>query len=204
LRRKLTLEQVLNAPMIAWPLGLFDCCGVTDGAAAGILVRSEDAKNFRQDYVNIKGLGIAAGSGWGKESENYDFTYWPETQAAARLAYAEAGIKDPRKELDMVELHDCFTIAELIASESLFLCEQGKFKEQMADINAFYHDGEIPVDVSGGLKSFGHPVGASGARIVLHLLQVLKRNNAKRGIASLCIGGGQGGAMLVEREAQES
>jgi len=166
LRREVTVEQVINAPMIAWPLGLYDCCGVTDGASAAILCPREDAKKYREDYVTIKGFGLGTSPGWQKERDDYDFTYWDATQAAARMAYAEAGIKEPSKELDMVELHDCFSIAELIATESMFLCETGKYKEQIVDKRAFLHDGEIPINISGGLKSFGHPIGASGCREV--------------------------------------
>jgi len=164
LRREITVEDVIKAPIIAWPLGLYDCCGVTDGAAACILCPVEEAKKYRHDYVTIKGFGLATSPGWGKEREDYDFTWWDATEAAARQAYAEAGIKNPRKELDMVELHDCFSIAELIASESLFLCEHGKYKQEFTDKRAYYHEGEMPVNVSGGLKSFGHPIGASGCR----------------------------------------
>jgi acetyl-CoA C-acetyltransferase len=174
LRREVTIEQVLNAPMIAWPLGLFDCCGVTDGASAAILCRAEDAKKYRKDPVNIKGFGMSASPGWGKERIDYDFTYWDATQAAAKSAYAEAGIKNPRKELDMVELHDCFSIAELIASESMQLCDTGKFKEQMTATRAYYHDGEMPVNISGGLKSFGHPIGASGCREVYEIYKQIQ------------------------------
>jgi acetyl-CoA C-acetyltransferase len=174
LRREITVEQVLNAPIIAWPLGLYDCCGVTDGAAAAIICRAEDAKKFRDDYVTIKGFGIGTSPGWGKEREDFDFTYWDATQAAARLAYAEAGIKNPREELDMVELHDCFSIGELIASESLFLCKEGKYKEQFTDKRAYYHDGEMPVNISGGLKSFGHPIGASGCREVSEIYKQIQ------------------------------
>jgi acetyl-CoA C-acetyltransferase len=175
LRREVTIEQVLNAPMIAWPLGLFDCCGVTDGASAAILCRAEDAKKYRKDYVNIKAFGMSASPGWGKERIDYDFTYWDATQHAARSAYAEAGIKNPRKELDMVELHDCFSIAELIASESMQLCETGKFKEQMTATRAYYADGEMPVNISGGLKSFGHPIGASGCREVYEIYKQIQK-----------------------------
>ena len=164
LRREITVEDAIKAPIIAWPLGLYDCCGVTDGAAAAIVVPAQEAKNYRPDYILIKGFGIGTSPGWGKEREDYDFTYWDATQAAARQAYAEAGIKDPYKELDMVENHDCFSIAELIASESCFLCPPGKYKQEFTDKRAYYHDGELPVNVSGGLKSFGHPIGASGCR----------------------------------------
>lgn len=174
LKREVTVEQVLNAPIIAWPLGLYDCCGVTDGASAAILCRTEDAKKYRDDYVTIKGYGLSASPGWLKEMENYDFTYWDATQAAARQAYAQAGIEDPRKELDMCEIHDCFSIAELIATESLYLCESGKYKEQIIDTGAFYIDGEIPINISGGLKSFGHPIGASGGREVYEIYKQIQ------------------------------
>lgn len=164
LKRAVDVETVMNAPMIAWPLGLYDCCGVTDGAAAAILVPAEMAKNYKKRFCTIKGMGLSAGNGWGKENVDYDFTYWDATQMAAQQAYKEAGITNPRKELDLVELHDCFSIAELVASESLGLCEHGKFKQEFTEKKAYYHDGEMPVNCSGGLKSFGHPIGASGVR----------------------------------------
>jgi acetyl-CoA C-acetyltransferase len=165
LRREVTLEEVINAPLIAWPLGLYDCCGVTDGAAAAILCRTEDAKQFRKDYVTIKGIGLSVGPGWGKEKSDFDYTHWPETEHAARMAYADAGIKDPRKELGVAEVHDCFSIAELIAIESLGLCEKGKAKYDI-EAGSFSLKGDMPVNPSGGLKSFGHPIGASGCREV--------------------------------------
>jgi len=172
LRREVTIDQVMNAPMIAWPLGLFDCCGVTDGSSAAVLCRAEDAKKYKPkgDYVTIKGFGISIGPGWGKQKADYDFTHWEETERAAHYAYQDAGIKDPRTELDMVELHDCFSIAELIAIESLGIAPKGKCKEDI-DAGTFLQDGEIPVNLSGGLKSFGHPVGASGAREIYEIYQ---------------------------------
>ncbi len=169
LRRKITVEDAMNAPMIAWPLGLYDCCGVTDGSSAAIMCRVEDvpkyAANHRHDYITIKGFGLAAGPGWGKERPDYDFTHWDATEAAAKQAYAQAGIKDPRKELSLAEVHDCFSIAEVIAVESLGICEFGHAKEDV-DSGAWEQEGEIPINISGGLKSFGHPIGASGGREV--------------------------------------
>ena len=190
LRREVTVEQVMDAPMIAWPLGLYDCCGVTDGASVAILVPIEDAKKYRNDYAAIKGFGIATGPGWGKERDDYDFTWWDATEAAARQAYAEAGIEDPRKELDMVELHDCFSIAELIASESLFLCEHGKYRQEFTDKRAYYHEGEMPVNISGGLKSFGHPIGASGCRETYEVYKQIqgKAQEPSRQIESVKLG----------------
>ena len=173
LRREVTLEQVVNAPIIAWPLGLYDCCGVTDGAAAAILCRAEDARNFRDDYITIKGIGVAVGPGTGRIRTDYDFTHWEETEYAARQAYEQAGIKNPRKELDLAECHDCFSIAELIAVESLGICEKGQAKADI-DSGAWTQEGEIPINLSGGLKSFGHPIGASGCREVYEMYKQLQ------------------------------
>jgi len=167
LQREITVEDVLNAPLIAWPLGLFDCCGVNDGASAAVMCRTEDAKHFRPggDYITLKGATVACGPGCGKEKTTYDFTTWEETEAAAKQIYQMAGITNPRKELSMVEVHDCFSIAELIAVESLGICEKGHAKEDI-ESGAWEQGGEIPVNISGGLKSFGHPAGASGGREV--------------------------------------
>ena len=203
LKQEITIEQVLKAPMIAWPLGLYDCCGVTDGASAAVLCRAEDVKRFaphhKDDYITVKGVGVAAGPGWGKNKEDYDFTHWPETKKAAAQAYQIAGITNPRKELDMAEIHDCFSIAELIAMESLGFCEDGRAKEQLVDNGAtiapqFREEvmkmwgatkEEIeqhpdPKDViivnhSGGLKSFGHPVGGSGGREIYEIYKQIQK-----------------------------
>ena len=167
LRNRITVEQVMNAPIIAWPLGLFDCCGICDGASAAVMCRTEDAKRYRPngDYVTIKASAIACGPGWGKERTNYGYTVWEETEAAAIQAYEMAGIKNPRKELSMAEVHDCFSIAEVIACESMHLCEKGHAREDI-ESGAWEQNGEMPVNVSGGLKAFGHPAGASGGREV--------------------------------------
>lgn len=165
LRNRITVEQVLNAPIIAWPLGLFDCCGINDGASAAIMCRTEDARHFRPngDYITIKASGIVCGPGWGKERPDYDFVHWEETERCARQVYEMAGIKNPRKELDVIEVHDCFSIAEVIAVESLGLCPKGGAKKDI-DAGAWEQNGEMPVNISGGLKAFGHPAGASGGR----------------------------------------
>ncbi len=173
LHREITVEEAMNAPIIAWPLGLFDCCGVTDGAAAAIMVRTEDARKYRDDYITIKGFGLSCGPGWGKTKSDYDFTHWEETEQAAKQAYAQAGIKDPRKELDMVELHDCFSIAEAICIESLFLCPKGEVRKDV-EAGSFAQEGDLPVNLSGGLKSFGHPIGASGAREVYEIYKQIQ------------------------------
>lgn len=189
LKREVSLDKVLAAPLISWPLGLYDCCGVTDGAAAAILCRTEDARTFKDEFVTIKGIGLAVGSGWGKEKSDFDYTHWPETEHAAAMAYADAGIKDPRKELDLAEVHDCFSIAELIAIESLGLCPKGEARKDI-EAGAFTLEGDMPVNPSGGLKSFGHPIGASGCREVSEVVnQILGRaQNPERQLKNASMG----------------
>ena len=202
LHREVNLDQVVNAPMIAWPLGLYDCCGVTDGASAAVLCRAEDVERFaphrKDDYITIKGMGVSAGPGWGKNKEDYDFTHWPETEHAAAQAYKMAGITNPRKELDVAEIHDCFSIAEIIGMESLGFCEKGHAKEELIDTGATIApqfreavmklceatDEEIALSIdpedrltinnSGGLKSFGHPIGGSGGREVYEMYKQMQ------------------------------
>jgi acetyl-CoA C-acetyltransferase len=163
LRMEVTEEQVMKAPMIAWPLGLFDACGVTDGGSAAIMCRTEDAKKYKDEFITIKSFGLSTGPGTGKIRTDYDYTHWEETQRAAKQAYTDAGIKDPRQEIGMCEVHDCFSIAELMCYEDLGFCEKGTAKEHI-EAGDFALDGKYPFNVGGGLKSFGHPVGASGIR----------------------------------------
>jgi acetyl-CoA C-acetyltransferase len=173
LRREVTVEQVLKSPIIAWPLGLYDCCGVTDGAAAAVLCRAEDAKKFRKDYVTIKGMGFSVGAYQDELRSDYDYTHWQESIEASQQAYKMAGIKNPRKELDMAEIHDAFSIAEVIGYESLGFCEPGHSKYEI-DQGTFTQEGELPVNISGGLKSFGHPIGASGIRAVYEIYKQIQ------------------------------
>jgi acetyl-CoA C-acetyltransferase len=111
LRKEVTVEQIVNAPIIAWPLGLFDCCGVSDGAAAAIVCRADMAKKFRQDPVLVKSMQISVSSG-----EEMFYTKWDgshvERHRAGIMAY-KGGIKNPREEVSMAEVHDCFSITEL-------------------------------------------------------------------------------------------
>jgi acetyl-CoA C-acetyltransferase len=170
-RRAITLETALKAPIIAWPLGLFDCCPVTDGAACAIITSADKARSLKKDHVLIKGLGLSVGRidpFKGKFRSDVDITFWDETWAAAQQAYEQAGIKDPRKEIGSAEVHDCFTITELIIYESLAFCERGKGPEEV-EKESFTLQGDLPVNTDGGLKSFGHPVGASGLRMIYEL-----------------------------------
>jgi acetyl-CoA C-acetyltransferase len=163
-QRETTLEQVINAPIIAWPLGLFDCCGVSDGAAAAIICRPDLAKSFRADPIYVKALQISVARE-GMVSTHYDFTHVEETYRAGLAAFAEAGIKNPREEISMAEVHDCFSITELVIMEDLQFSPRGKAGE---DVKAgrFNLDGAQPINTDGGLKCFGHPLGASGIRML--------------------------------------
>ncbi|MFC1798425.1 acetyl-CoA acetyltransferase [Thermodesulfobacteriota bacterium] len=173
-RKEITVDMVLKAPTVAWPLGLFDCCGVSDGAAAAILVRADRAKEFRSDPIFIKALQMAVGpTGWGWKDPDYDWTYIAETRHASQAAYAEAGISNPRKEISIANVHDCFSITELVNYEDLGFSQQGKASD---DVKAgrFTLEGEQPVNTDGGLKCFGHPIGASGLRMVYELYKQLQ------------------------------
>jgi len=170
LRFEVTEEQVLSAPMIAWPLGLYDCCGMTDGGTAAIICRAEDAKKYKPngDYILIKGLGLSSGPNEGKITTRYDWAHWEETVRAAQQAYQDAGIKDPKKEIDMCEVHDCFSIAEVMCYEDLGFCEKGKARHDI-EAGELTLEGKHPFNVGGGLKSFGHPIGASGLREIYEI-----------------------------------
>ena len=163
-RREVSVDQICAMPAVAGQLGVFDCAGVADGAAAALVVRAEDAHRYTDKPVFIKALSFVAGNGSGVMDPDYDYTHFPECAAAADDAYAQAGITDPRSELAMAEVHDCFTPTELVLMEDLGFCERGTaWKEVKA--GTFDRDGDLPVNTDGGLKSFGHPVGASGLRM---------------------------------------
>jgi acetyl-CoA C-acetyltransferase len=163
-RREITKETVLKSPRVAGRLGVFDCAGVADGAAAAIVVRAEDALRYTDKPLYIKALSFAAGNGSGLIDPGYDYTHFPECEAAAADAYAQAGITDPRRQLAMAEVHDCFTPTELVLMEDLGFAARGTaWKEVLA--GTFDLHGELPINPDGGLKSFGHPVGASGLRM---------------------------------------
>ena len=171
-QQEVSTEQVVNAPMIAWPLGLFDCCGVSDGAAAAIITTPEIARSFRRDYVLVKALSLSVGA-FGAIRSDWDFTHFPESVRAGQAAYLEAGISNPREELDMAMVHDCFTITELIIYEDLSFSQRGQGSQDVAD-GAFALEGELPVNTDGGLKCFGHPIGASGIRMIYEVYKQIQ------------------------------
>ncbi|RLC96391.1 MAG: acetyl-CoA acetyltransferase [Chloroflexi bacterium] len=181
LRREITLEQAINAPVIAWPLGLFDCCGVSDGAAAAIVTRADMARKFRDDPVFVKSLQIAACSGEELMYTDYDYAHVESTCRASVKAYAEAGIKNPREEISMMEVHDCFSITEMVTYEDLGISPRGKAKEDI-DAGFFELGGQIPCQPDGGLKCFGHPIGASGLRMMYEMYKQLQGKAGPRQI----------------------
>lgn len=174
-RRPVKIEEVINAPLISSPLGRLDCCAVSDGAAALILTTPERAKAFRHrdDFVRVKANAIAVFTGQPWYQPGFDFTHFPATEMAAKKAYDQAGIKDPAKELDLVECHDCFTVTELLNVQDLGLCPRGQAGDFVKEGNT-RHGGVIPVNVSGGLKCFGHPIGATGCRMLVEITKQLQ------------------------------
>ncbi|HEX9711365.1 MAG TPA: acetyl-CoA acetyltransferase [Actinomycetota bacterium] len=166
-RREITMETAIEAPMIAWPLGRFDSCAVSDGAAAVIITRPEIAKtlNHKDDYVMVKANGLAVTSAHPMYDPGFDYQGFPATRFAAAQAYEEAGITEPARQISLAEVHDCFTITELLNYEDLGFCAPGEGAAFCEDGRASA-DGDLPVNPSGGLKSFGHPIGATGCRMI--------------------------------------
>ena len=187
LRREITVEDVLKAPLIAWPLGLFDCCGVSDGSAAAIVCRADMAKKFRADPIYVKALAVAADSGESLLHQSYDYTHVETTVRAAAKAYKEAGIKNPREEINLMEVHDCFSITEMVIYEDLGISPRGKAKDDIE--SGFYElNGKLPCQSDGGLKCFGHPIGASGLRMMYEVYKQLQGKAGPRQIKNTHIG----------------
>ncbi len=182
-RKEVSIETIEKAPNIAGQLGVFDCSGVADGAAAAIVVRAEDAHRYTDRPLYVKALSMMSGYGVGGIDTDYDYTTFPEVVACAKDAYAQAGITDPRRQLAMAEVHDCFTPTEIVLMEDLGFSERGAaYKDVLA--GAFDRDGELPVNPDGGLKSFGHPIGASGLRMLFECWTQLRGEAGARQVAT--------------------
>jgi len=186
-QREITIEQAVNAPMMAFPLGLYDCCGVSDGSAAAILTRPDIAKSMRNDYILVKGLGLSVGGMQGMLREYYDFVHFDESVTAGKMAYEQAGIKNPREEVDLAEVHDCFSITELIIYEDMGWSPRGRAKEDV-ESGFFTLEGGLAVNPDGGLKSFGHPIGASGIRMLYEVYKQLQGKAGPRQLKKADIG----------------
>lgn len=181
LRKPITEAQAINAPMIAEPLGLFDCCGVSDGAACAIVTTPEIARSLgKHDLVTVKALQLSVSNGWEMQGAGWDGSYFHTTRIAASRAYHEAGITDPRSQLSLMEVHDCFSITELVTMEDLGVSPEGGAVKDVLD-GLFDANGAIPCQIDGGLKCFGHPIGASGLRMIYeNYLQILGRADERQ------------------------
>lgn len=180
LRKPVTEEQVISSPIIAHPLGLYDCCGVSDGCACAIVTTPEIAKKMGlKDFVTVKALQLALSSGEEMGFDEWDGDHFLTTSKCSLKAYEEAGITNPREEISMMEVHDCFSITELVTYEDLHISKRGKAVHDVMD--GFYdRDGKIPCQIDGGLKCFGHPVGASGIRMLYEMYLQLHGRAGKR------------------------
>ena len=185
LRNTPSIEQILNAPMVASPLGVYDCCGVSDGAACAVLTRPELAQG--KELVTIKSLQLSASNGKEMSHNSWDGAHTVTTRIAATRAYEEAGIKDPLNELDLIEVHDCFSVTELVLMEDLFLSPEGKAWREIRD-GKYDIEGQLPCQVDGGLKCFGHPIGASGLRMVYEIYTQLLGRAGERQLDSPTMG----------------
>jgi len=169
LRSAITVDQVLGAPLVAEPLGLFDCCGVSDGSACAIVTTPEIARSLgKRDLITVRALQLSVSNGVEAQHNSWDGSYFATTRVASKRAYQEAGVKDPRTEIDLLEVHDCFSVTELVTVEDLHISAEGRAIHDVLD--GFYDaDGTIPCQIDGGLKCFGHPIGASGLRMIYEL-----------------------------------
>jgi len=188
LRNKITEEQVLNAPMIAEPLGIFDCCGVSDGAACAIVTTPEIAKSLgKKDLITVKAIQLSVSNGIEAGHNSWDGSHFMTARIASKRAYEEAGIRDPRKEVSLAEVHDCFSITELVTMEDLYLSPEGGAVKDILD--GFYDsDGGLPCQIDGGLKCFGHPIGSSGLRMIYELYLQMQGRAGERQVDNPKIG----------------
>ena len=195
--RKISVEDVLASPMVADPLHLLDCSPITDGAAAAILAPLDMAKKYTDKIVKI--LASAQASDTISLHNRKRFDALPAAIHAARQAYKMAGVEP--KDIDLAEVHDCFTIAEIMAIEDLGFFEKGQGGKASEDgLTAL--DGQIPINTSGGLKAKGHPVGATGVAQVNEIVMQLRDEAGKRQVKDAEIGlthnvGGSGGTAVV-------
>jgi len=204
-RSEVSKARISNAPEVAGGLGIFDCSGVADGAAAAIVVPADQAERYCADPLYVKALSVVSGDSTGLLDPAFDFTRIPEVEACAADAYAQAGISDPRRAFALAEVHDCFTPTELVLMEELGFSGRGAGWRDVLD-GAFDLTGDLPVNPDGGLKAFGHPIGASGLRMMFECwLQLRSKAPPERQVGTVADGrtmaltqnlGGQPGACV--------
>lgn len=186
-RKEVPLEAIKASPKVAGCLGIMDCSGVSDGSAAAIVCRAEDAHRYTDHPIFVKALSFIAGPAEGPMRQEYDFTTFPEVVASAEDAYKQAGVTDPRNEISMAEVHDCFTPTELVLMEDLGLSPRGQAWKDVLE-GRFDLTGPQPVNPDGGLKSFGHPIGASGLRMMYEMWLQLRGEAGPRQITRPTLG----------------
>jgi acetyl-CoA C-acetyltransferase len=186
-RKEVPLDKIKGSPKVAGMFGIFDCSGVSDGAAAAIVCRAEDAHRYTDQPIFVKALSFVAGMAEGKMSQGYDYTTFPEVVASAEDAYKQAGIADARQEISMAEVHDCFTATELVLMEDLGFSPRGQAWKDVLD-GRFELGGNQPMNPDGGLKSFGHPIGASGLRMMYEMWLQLRGEAGDRQIPEPTLG----------------
>ena len=196
-QQEITLDTVLKSTLVADPLRLFDCSPITDGAAAVVLAPLEMAREFTDTPVRV--LASSQASDTIALHDRRDISTLDATVAAGRRAFAMSGLS-PR-DIDLVEVHDCFTIAEICAIEDLGFCGKGEAGKLTADGVTALH-GDLPVNTSGGLKACGHPVGATGIKQVCEIVLQLRGEAARRQVDGAQIGmthnvGGTGATVAV-------
>jgi acetyl-CoA C-acetyltransferase len=183
LKRPITQDDYFKARIISWPFGLYDSAAQTDGAAAAILTRSDLTSRFTGDPISIKGVTVRSGPNPQKDPNN-DFLSWKPTVWARDDVYEMAGITNARQEIGVAQVHDCFSLTELLTYEDLDLCERGAAKEHIAE-GTFERTGSLPVNTDGGLKTFGHPTGATGVRMIYENVLQLRGQAGERQVANL-------------------
>jgi acetyl-CoA C-acetyltransferase len=185
LRNRITVDAVLGAPMVAEPLGLYDCCGVSDGAACAIVTTPDIARGLgKRGLVTVKALQLSVSNGLEAQHNSWDGSYLATTRIAAKRAYQEAGIEKPREEIGLIEVHDCFSVTELVTMEDLYISLEGGAIRDVLD--GFYDAaGTVPCQIDGGLKCFGHPIGASGLRMIYELYLQMQNRAGERQRANL-------------------
>jgi acetyl-CoA C-acetyltransferase len=200
-----SLEDAESAPTVADPLTLYHCCPTTDGAAVAIVASEKAVSEYTDDPIRIAGVGAASDAVGLFQRDSY--TGIEASQRAAEQAYERAEIGPD--DVDFAEVHDCFSIAEILAYEDLGFCERGE-GGQLAESGRTALDGDLPVNTSGGLKSKGHPIGATGAGQVVEAFKQLSGEAGERQVEDATRGlthnvGGSGGAAVVhvfEREQE--
>src|SRR3990172_3655117 len=207
-QKEITPEMHARAPKVAEPLGLFDCCPTTDGAAAAILTRADLAPKFTDRYSIIRRIAYAVTAGyWNTQFDpSWNFTSFRATREAAKAAYAMAGVTNPAKQIKVAECHDCFTITEIVNYEDLGFFEPGA-GWRAAESGETRLGGSLPVDTSGGLKSCGHPIGSSGGRVIKNIHDQLVGRAGKMQVRGADMGladnlGGPGAASALAVLAQ--